>query len=75
MGRSATFTQNDGLQHGMPIYVSPKELAQRWQCSRTQVDRIARRNGLHRMLLGSGRNGMVRYVRAEVETLEARAMA
>jgi hypothetical protein len=34
------------------------------------VDRIARREGLTRVLLGSGKNGMVRYVREEVETFE-----
>ena len=55
-----------------PIYISPKELKYRWQCSRTQVDRIARREGLTRVLLGSGRNGMVRYVREEIESLESR---
>lgn len=53
-----------------PLYISPKELMHRWRCSRTQVDRIARREGLTRVLLGSGRNGMVRYVRDEVEAFE-----
>ena len=51
-------------------YVSPRELAARWQCSRSSVDRIARRAGLSRMFLGDGRNGMVRYVREEVEHYE-----
>lgn len=51
-------------------YVSPRELAARWQCSRSSVDRIARRAGLSRMFLGEGRNGMVRYVREEVEHYE-----
>lgn len=54
-----------------PLYISPKELMHRWQCSRTQVDRIARRESLTRVLLGSGRNGMVRYIRDEVEAFEA----
>ena len=52
--------------------VSPKELASRWQCSRTQVDRIARREGLTRLMLGEGRNGMVRFVLREVEAFESR---
>lgn len=51
-------------------YVSPNELAQRWQCARSSVDRIARRHGLTRLLLGEGRNGLVRYIRKEVEALE-----
>ena len=59
---------------GEARYVSPRELAERWCCSRSQVDRIARREGLTRLLLGAGRNGMVRYVRSEVEALEARSM-
>ena len=52
-------------------YVAPKELATRWQCSRSSVDRIAERAGLSRVFLGQGRNGMVRFRRHEVETFEA----
>lgn len=55
-----------------PIYVSPNELAERWQCARSSVDRIARRAGLTRLCLGEGKNGMVRYVRKEVEDYEAK---
>jgi hypothetical protein len=51
-------------------YVAPKELAKRWQCSRTSVDRIAQRAGLTRLCLGEGKNGMVRYVRGEVIAYE-----
>lgn len=51
-------------------YVSPNELANRWQCSRSSVDRIARRARLTRVLLGEGRNGLVRYIRKEVEAYE-----
>ena len=51
-------------------YVAPKELAHRWQCSRTSVDRLARLAGLHRVCLGNGRNGTVRYIREEVEAYE-----
>ena len=52
-------------------YVSPKELAARWRCSRSQVDRIARRAGFTKLALGTGRNGIVRYLRSDVEALEA----
>ncbi|MBX3358882.1 MAG: hypothetical protein KF745_10685 [Phycisphaeraceae bacterium] len=51
-------------------YLSPRELAERWRCSRSSVDRIARRAGLTRLCLGEGRNGIVRYIREEVEMLE-----
>ena len=53
-----------------PFY-SPRELAERWRCSRSSVDRIARRAGLKRLCLGEGRNGMVRFDRKEVEAYEA----
>ena len=52
-------------------YFSPKELAVRWRCSRSSVDRIARRAGISRIPLGEGRNGMIRYPRKEVEAYEA----
>ncbi len=51
-------------------YLSPKELAQRWRCSPSSVDRIAQRAGLTRMCLGEGRNGIFRYIRKEVEAYE-----
>jgi predicted DNA-binding transcriptional regulator AlpA len=51
-------------------YVSANEVAKRWQCARSSVDRIARRAGLTRVYLGEGRNGMVRYIREEVEAYE-----
>jgi hypothetical protein len=51
-------------------YMSPRELAERWRCSRSSVDRIAVRAGLTRLYLGEGRNGMVRYLRKEVEAFE-----
>lgn len=54
-----------------PPYLSPKELLERWRCSRSSVDRIARRAGLTRFCLGEGRNGIVRYSRKEVEVFEA----
>ena len=52
------------------VYMSPNELAERWRCGRSSVDRIARRAGFTRICLGIGRNGMVRYVRKEVEAYE-----
>jgi hypothetical protein len=55
-------------------YFSPAELATRWRCSRSSVDRVARRNGLRKLLLGEGKNGMVRYVRREVEELEKKSL-
>jgi len=51
-------------------YLSPKELSNRWQCARSSVDRIARRAGLKRLCLGEGKNGMIRYIRKEVEAYE-----
>ena len=52
------------------LYLSPRELAIRWRCSRSTVDRIAKREGLARLCLGEGRNGIIRYLREEVEALE-----
>jgi hypothetical protein len=51
-------------------YITPSNLAARWQCSRSSVDRIAKRAGLRRLLLGSGKNGLVRYLIKEVVALE-----
>jgi len=53
------------------LYISPRELAARWRCSRSSVDRIARRAGFKRCCLGEGENGMVRYLRKEVEAFES----
>jgi hypothetical protein len=52
-------------------FIAPKELANRWRCSRSSVDRIARRNHFTRLCLGEGENGMVRYLRKEVDAYEA----
>ncbi len=51
-------------------YIAAKELVHRWQCSRSQVPRIAERLGLRKLLPGRGKNGMVRYLREEVEHAE-----
>ena len=56
-------------KHETP-FISPSELAERWQCSRSSVDRIARRARLKRVCLGKGENGMVRYLRKEVVAFE-----
>jgi hypothetical protein len=50
---------------------SPRELAARWQCSRSSVERIARRAAFTRVCLGQGHNAMVRYPKAEVLAYEA----
>lgn len=55
-------------------YVSPKELAQRWQCTRSSVGRIASRAGFTVIYLGEGRNGMVRYLWEEVLAYEQSRM-
>jgi hypothetical protein len=47
----------------LPAFIAPKELADRWQCGRSSVDRIARRARFTRVCLGDGKNGMVRYLR------------
>jgi hypothetical protein len=52
------------------LYFSPNELAERWRCARSSVDRIARRAGFQRLYLGEGKNGIVRFLREEVEAYE-----
>ena len=56
-------------------YIAPRELALRWRCARSSVDRIARRAGLRRVCLGGGTRGMVRYLREEVERYEQSRVA
>lgn len=63
-------TQRQAELSPEPVFISMKELASRWQCSRSSVDRIARRAGLTRTCLGEGRNGIVRFVRKEVYDYE-----
>ena len=55
-------------------YISPKELAERWRCARSSVDRIARRNNFTRLCIGNGQNGTVRYLRKEVEAYEEKML-
>ena len=51
-------------------YLSPRQLAIRWDCSRTTAQRIADRAGISKYFLGEGKNGMVRYPLKEVEAYE-----
>lgn len=51
-------------------YISTIGLARRWACSRSSADRIARRAGFAKLLLGTGRNGLVRYTLSEVVIFE-----
>ena len=55
-------------------YISPKELAERWRCARSSVDRIARRNSFTRLCIGEGQNGAVRYLRKEVKAYEEKML-
>jgi hypothetical protein len=57
-------------KQGNSVFFSAKDLAARWRCARSSVARIAKRAGIKRLYLGAGRNGMVRYLREEVETYE-----
>jgi len=51
-------------------YLSPRELAARWKCARSTADRIVTQAGLTKVLLGEGKNGMVRYLKEEVVAYE-----
>ncbi len=51
-------------------YLSPRDLAERWRCSRTTAQRIAEQAHIGKVLLGGGKNGSVRYLRADVEAYE-----
>lgn len=51
-------------------YMTAKEIAERWHCARSSVDRALQRAGLRRFYFGTGRNGMVRYLRREVMDFE-----
>jgi len=59
------------LPEDAALLISPNEVKQRWCCGRSSVDRIARRAGFVRYCLGEGKNGMIRYLRKEVEAYEA----
>ena len=57
-------------ERGRGPFVTGRELAERWACARSSVKRIAERAGLSRFYLGEGRNGIVRYLRKEIEEFE-----
>lgn len=73
--RIAAREENNGLgstvNSDLSLYFSPRDLAERWRCSRTSAQRIADRVGFSKVLLGEGKHGIVRYVRSEVEEYEA----
>lgn len=58
------------LDHDTGEMISTQDLATRWSCSRSSADRIARREGFKRVLLGCGRNGLVRYRLYEILAYE-----
>lgn len=62
--------QNYTCSENNSPYLSAKELAHRWQCARSSVDRITRRAKMHRLYLGEGKNGSIRFLRKEVECFE-----
>jgi len=68
-GREVMTMKSHSEQSQSP-YISPKELTQRWQCARSSVDRITRLAGMKRLYLGHGKNGIVRFLRKEVEAYE-----
>jgi len=51
-------------------YICPRKLAERWDCSRSSADRAATKGKLRKFILGSGKNGNIRYLLAEVEEFE-----
>jgi excisionase family DNA binding protein len=48
-------------------YITLRDLAERLRCSRNTIRRHLREGGVKAILLGSGRNATVRYVRREVD--------
>ena len=69
-GYAAKQKTDMGKKEKALVYLSPRDLASRWRCSRSTVARIAKREGLTRLCLGDGRNGIIRYLREEVDELE-----
>ncbi len=53
-------------------FLSPRQLAERWDCSTSTAQRLAKHAGIAKYCLGEGRNGMVRYLLSEVEAYEER---
>jgi DNA-binding transcriptional MocR family regulator len=57
---------NDIYAEGKHL-VSLRQLAQEWDCSRNTVRRVLARAGVYPYFLSDGRNGTLRYDRAEVD--------
>ena len=53
------------------LYLSPRDLVDRWRCSPSSVYRIVKQAGFTKICLGEGKNGIVRYLREEVDAYEA----
>lgn len=52
------------------VFVSARQLAIRWDCSRNSAHRTAERAGIAKVFLGGGRNGMVRYKLSDIIAYE-----
>ena len=52
------------------VYISARQLAIRWDCSRNTAHRTAKRAGITKVFLGEGRNGIVRYSLEEIVRYE-----
>jgi hypothetical protein len=48
-------------------YMSAKEIALLFGCANSSIGRIAGRERFTRLCLGTGKRGMVRYLRSDVE--------
>ena len=60
----------DATGEGDKRFLSPRQMAERWDCSATTAQRIAMNAGMAKYCLGEGKNGMVRYLLSEVEAYE-----
>ena len=70
ISKTHTCEASNVAERDIDVYLSPRELAARWKCARSTADRIVTQAGLTKVLLGEGKNGMVRYLRAEVAAYE-----
>ena len=55
--------------------ISTRELAEQWRCYPSTVSRVLEKAGIRPYFLGSGKNGMKRYRKDEVEVFMARRRA
>ncbi len=60
----------DATVEGETRFLSPRQLARRWDCSATTVQRIAVSASITKYCLGEGKNGMFRYLLSEIEAYE-----